>query len=234
MHRPHHDEPLPAVLVVHGGSWSGRSPSDMERISRYLAARGFVTVNVAYRLAPQYLYPAPLKDLQQALDWMVGNAPALGIDPDRIGAFGYSAGAHLVAMLALTESAAAPRSRPTRGPALRAVVAGGIPADLTAWPQSPVIKRFLGVSFRADPQLWVEASPIAHVASSAPPFLLFHGGLDKLVEADQSQRLHQRLAAHGVPTDLHIVPWHGHLSMFLLNRSALRHSVAFFTKTLGT
>lgn len=233
VYRPRHDQPLPAVLIVHGGSWAGRSPSDMERISRYLAARGFVAVNVAYRLAPQYLYPAPLRDLQQALDWMVANAAALGIDPDRIGAFGYSAGAHLVALLALTEAATAPGSRPARGRSLRAVVAGGIPADLTAWPQSPVVKRFLGVSFRADPQLWVEASPLAHVSSSAPPFLLFHGGLDRLVEADQSRRLHRHLAAHGVSTDLHIAPWHGHLSMFLLGRSALRRSTAFLTAILG-
>jgi len=233
VYRPQCRHPMPAVLVAHGGSWSARTPSDMNRICRYLAARGYVTVNVAYRLAPQHLYPAALRDLEQALDWMVANAETLGIDPCRIGAFGYSAGAHLVALLALTESAPAPRSRPARGYSLRAVIAGGTPADLTKWPQSPVVKRFLGVSYRADPQLWVEASPIAHVANSAPPFLLYHGGADGLVEADQSRRLQQSLAGHGVRADLHIVPYHGHLSMFLLNRSALRRSDAFLADTLG-
>lgn len=205
----------------------------MDRISCYLAGRGFVAVNIAYRLAPQHLYPAALSDLQQALNWMVANAETLGIDPCRIGGFGYSAGAHLVALLALTEADTAPRSRPARGFSLRAVITGGIPADLTTWPQSPVIRRFLGVSFRADPQLWIEASPMAHVCASAPPFLLYHGGVDRLVQADQSRRLQQRLAANGVRADLHIVPYHGHLSMFLLNRSALRRSIAFLSDVLG-
>lgn len=233
MYRPRHGRSMPAVLVVHGGSWSGRAPQDMDRICGYLAARGFVAVNVAYRLAPQFLYPAALRDLEQALNWMIANAEWLGIDPGRIGAFGYSAGAHLVALLALTESATALRNRLQRGYSLRAVVAGGIPADLTTWPQSPVIKRFLGVSFRADPQLWVEASPMAHVSATAPPFLLFHGGMDRLVEAEQSRRLQKRLAANGVRAELHIVPFHGHLSMFLLNRSALRRSGEFLSGILG-
>jgi acetyl esterase/lipase len=229
---PYGEAPRPAVLVVHGGSWSARSPADMNRICRHLAARGFVAVNVAYRLAPQYLFPAPLRDLAQALDWMVANADALGIDPDRIGAFGYSAGAHLVALLALLESAPAACSRPARGHTLRAVVAGGIPADLTKWPQSPIVKRFLGVSYRSDPQLWVEASPLAHVSAAAPPFLLYHGTLDRLVEADQSRHMQRRLASCGVRAELHVSPWHGHLSMFVLNRSALRRSTVFLAEAL--
>lgn len=232
VYRPHADAPRPAVLVVHGGSWSARSPADMQRICRHLAAHGFVAVNVAYRLAPQHLFPAPLRDLARALDWVVEHADALGIDPGRIGAFGYSAGAHLVALLALLESAPTARSRPARGHTLRAVVAGGIPADLTKWPQSPIVKRFLGVSYRTDPQLWVEASPIAHVTAAAPPFLLYHGRLDRLVEPDQSRRLQQRLATYGVRAELHESRWHGHLSMFVLNRSALRRGTAFLAETL--
>jgi acetyl esterase/lipase len=224
---------LPAVLVVHGGSWSGRSPADMSRICRHLAARGFVAVNVAYRLAPEHLYPAPVHDLQRALDWMVANATKLSIDPTRIGAFGYSAGAHLVSLLALRETGGAPYAGPARGQALRAVVAGGIPADLTRWPQSPVVRRFLGVSYRCDPQLWVEASPLAHVAPSAPPFFLYHGMLDRLVEVEQSLRMRQKLAAAGVPAELHTIPYHGHLSMFVLNRSALQRATVFLAEALN-
>lgn len=229
IHRPAGPGPHPAVLVVHGGSWSGRSPADMSRIARHLAARGMVAVNAAYRLAPDHPFPAPLNDLRQALTWMADQADDLGIDADRVGAFGYSAGAHLVSLLALTQ--------PSRGPGpaarLRAVVAGGIPADLTRWPQSPVVKRFLGVSFRADPQLWVEASPQAHVHAGSPPFFLYHGGLDRLVEPGQSRRFHQRLGAAGARSELHEVPWHGHLSMFLLNRSGLRRGAAFLAGALA-
>ena len=67
-----------------------------------------VAVNTAYRLAPDHPFPAPLNDLRQALTWMADQADDLGIDADRVGAFGYSAGAHLVSLLALTQ--------PSRGP----------------------------------------------------------------------------------------------------------------------
>jgi len=205
----------------------------MTGVCRRLARRGFVAVNVAYRLAPAHLFPAQLNDLQQALDWIVANADGFGIDPARLGAFGYSAGAHLVSLLALKLSAAGQHHRRGRATAVQAVVAGGMPADLTAWPKSPAIKRFLGVSYRNDPQLWVEASPIAHVDASSPPFFLYHGGLDSLVEAEQSRRMHQRLAAQGVPAELHTVPYHGHLSMFVLNRSAVRRAIAFLASRLN-
>lgn len=231
VHRPAAPGPHPGVLVVHGGSWSGRSPADMSRIARYLARRNMVAVNVGYRLAPRHRFPAPLNDLRQAMHWITANAARLDIDPERIGAFGYSAGAHLASLLAL-----APPDfpgQPGSAARIRAVVAGGLPADLTRWPQSPVIKRFLGVSFRSDPQLWVEASPLAHVDAGSPPFFLYHGGLDRLVEPDQSRRMHGRLTAAGACSELHEVPWHGHLSMFLLNRSALRRSAAFLARTLG-
>jgi len=233
VYRPQRPGALPAVLVVHGGSWAGRSPADMARICRALASRGFVAVNVAYRLAPEHLFPAQLRDLQQALDWMVSHAASLGIDPERLGAFGYSAGAHLVSLLALQESASGRHHRSARPATVKAVVAGGMPADLTAWPKSPAIKRFLGVSYRNDPQLWVEASPIAHVDASSPPFFLYHGGLDSLVEADQSRRMWQRLEAHGVHGELYTVPYHGHLSMFVLNRSAVRRATAFLAERLA-
>jgi len=232
VYRPERAGPGPAVLVVHGGSWAGRSPADMARICRTLASRGFVAVNVAYRLAPEHLFPAQLRDLQRALDWMVANADTLGIDPERLGAFGYSAGAHLVSLLALTETAAGRRHRRERPATVKAVVAGGMPADLTAWPKSPAIKRFLGVSYRNDPQLWVEASPIAHVDAGSPPFFLYHGGLDSLVAPDQSRRMRQRLEAHRVPAELYTVPYHGHLSMFALNRSAVRRATAFLADRL--
>lgn len=232
VYRPQRPGPLPAVLVVHGGSWAGRSPADMARICRMLASRGLVAVNVAYRLAPEHLFPAQLRDLQQAVDWMTASAGELGIDPERLGAFGYSAGAHLVSLLALQETAAGRHRRSVRPATVQAVVAGGMPADLTAWPKSPAIKRFLGVSYRNDPQLWVEASPIAHVDASSPPFFLYHGGLDSLVEADQSRRMRQRLEAHGVHAELYTVPYHGHLSMFVLNRSAVRRAAAFLADRL--
>ncbi|MEQ8859115.1 MAG: alpha/beta hydrolase [Pseudomonadales bacterium] len=233
VYRPQRAGALPAVLVVHGGGWARRSPADMQRICRALASRGFVAVNVAYRLAPAYRYPAPLEDLQQALNWMQANAAELQIDAGRIGGFGYSAGAHLVSLLALLESSADPSWRPPGGaPRLQAVVAGGTPADLTRWPKSPLVNQFIGSSIQASPEVWAQASPVSHVTPASPPFFLYHGGFDRLVEVEQAQALKRSLDGVGVPTTLYTVPYHGHLSMFLLNRSAVRRASAFLSEAL--
>ena len=223
----------PAVLVVHGGGWARRSPADMQRICKALASRGFVAVNVAYRLAPDHLYPAPVLDLRQALDWMVANASTLNIDPGRIGAFGYSAGAHLVSLLAVLETGRDPQwdasHRPHR---LKAIVAGGTPADLTRWPKSPLVNQFIGEGFKDNREKWIAASPISHVTPSAPPFFLYHGGFDQLVEVEQAHALKARLDDAGVHAELYTVPYHGHFSMFLLNRSAVHQGAEFLRRHL--
>ncbi len=233
VHRPRDGGLRPAVLVVHGGGWARRSPRDMERVARTLASRGFVAVNVAYRLAPEFLYPAPLHDLRQALTWMAENAPVLRLDPNRMGALGYSAGAHLVSQLAVLESNGEPDWKPARAEQrLKAVVAGGLPADLTRWPKSPLVKTFLGAPLKEAPELWREASPVTHVTSSSPPFFLYHGGLDQLVEVEQAELMKQSLDEAGVHAELYTVPYHGHMSMFLLNRSSVRRAAEFLAETL--
>jgi hypothetical protein len=82
--------PHPAVLLVHGGGWARGKREDMDGIAKRLVRRGFVVVNVSYRLAPEHLYPAPVADLRQALAWMKTNALELKIDPARcrVGLFG--------------------------------------------------------------------------------------------------------------------------------------------------
>jgi len=80
----------PAVLVVHGGGWERRSRADMTSIARRLADRGFVAVNIDYRFAPEYRFPAQLHDVQIAHRWMREETSRLRIDPDRIARLGFS------------------------------------------------------------------------------------------------------------------------------------------------
>jgi len=126
----------PAVLVVHGGGWEGRSRDDMTRIARRLADRGFVAVNIDYRFAPEHRFPSQLHDVQLALGWMRDEAERLRIDPDRIAGLGFSSGAHLVALAGLVGSTDSPLNA-EYGPAEEgffAVVAGGIPSDFGFFP----------------------------------------------------------------------------------------------------
>lgn len=216
----------PVVLVVHGGSWKGgdRASFDARRIARHLATQGYAAFSVDYRLAPAARYPAPLADLQQAVAWLRANAATHGLDPDAIGAWGYSAGGHLVAMLGTKWNA------PAR---LRAVVAGGTPADLTALPDSGAVTTFLGKSVREDPALAADASPLFHVGAGTPPFFLYHGATDGLVEPGQAQRFAAALKAKGVTVDVLYLRHFGHLRTALFPGRALAQGVAFLERHLA-
>ena len=96
---PEGDGPFPTVLAVHGGAWRGGSKLHMLRHAWMLARRGYVVVAINYRHAPKHKFPAQIHDCKNAIRWMRENADEYKIDSDRIAAYGYSAGGHLVSLL---------------------------------------------------------------------------------------------------------------------------------------
>lgn len=219
--------PFPGVLVIHGGGWSARRPADMRGVARRLARRGYVALNVTYRLAPAHRYPAAVDDVRAALRWARGEAAALKLDPARVGAWGYSAGAHLAAMLGVEDGEdLGPLDR------VQAVVAGGTPADFALYPKSPIITPFMGMTFAEDPAAWRAASPVSHVTSDDAPFFLYHGTKDVLVEPFQAEGLAAALAKAGVRHELHWVKGRGHVSAFVLDGGAARRALAFLDAAL--
>lgn len=227
LYLPERGGQLPVVLVVHGGSWKGgdRTSFDATRIAKHLAMQGYAAFSVDYRLAPDALYPAPLDDLQQAVAWLRANAAPYRLDPESVSAWGYSAGAHLVAMLGTKGNDVA---------RLRAVVAGGTPADLAAWPDSAAVRTFLGKSAREDRELAAAASPINHISASSAPFFLYHGATDTLVEPDQAKRFAEALAARGVPVEVLYLRHFGHLLTALFPGKAMAGGVAFLEEARMT
>jgi acetyl esterase len=94
-------EPSTALMYFHGGGWVVGSIETHDGITRALAKRaGCVVVSVDYRLAPEHQYPAALRDCWQATQWVMNNAEELGIDIDRIGVGGDSAGGTLATIVA--------------------------------------------------------------------------------------------------------------------------------------
>lgn len=231
--RPAGAGPHPAVLLVHGGGWQRRSPDDMEGIAAYLAERGIVTVNVAYRFAPQYRFPAQLRDVQQAMHWIHANADRLEIDTQRIGALGYSSGAHLVTLLAMVAGQGGdldggPQTRPD------AVVAGGTPSDLRKWKGGRLVEELLGGTRAEEPEAYRIASPVVHVHAAAPPVFLFHGNMDTLVTPDHAIDFHSALEEAGVETELYLLRMRGHVLTFLFWGSAMEEATRFFHQELGS
>lgn len=204
--------PFPGVLVVHGGGWQAGSRNNMGRVARMLARMGMVAVNISYRLAPEYRFPAQLYDLQQAVRWMRVNHEKYQIDPRHIGALGYSAGGHLVALLG-TVIPGGPLDSPYGGRRTRveAVAAGGAPTDLRKLHLPQYLPDFLGGTKAEIPQRYALASPILHVRKTTPPFFLFHGQLDRLVPFSQAKAFAANLKHFGVHVELYRMPLRNHV-----------------------
>ena len=97
---------MPAVVLVHGGGFRRGRPASYLPVAIKLAERGYVAATVSYRLAPRHQFPAAVEDVKAAVRFLRANADRFGIDPDRIGAMGGSAGGHLVLFLGLTPNVA--------------------------------------------------------------------------------------------------------------------------------
>jgi acetyl esterase/lipase len=205
----------PAVIVVHGGSWTKKN-GDMESICKDLAAEGFVAMNTSYRFAPQDLYPKAVEDVRDAILWLKQNAQKFKVDPEKIYLWGYSAGGHLALMASLDG---------TLG--VKAVVAGGTPANLTAWPNSPLVKTFLGVSYAENPQLWEAASPSFHVTEKSPPVFMYHGAWDRLVEPEQMDMMAEALREKNREIKTYRIPLLGHIAVYLLSFSSVSQAIEF-------
>lgn len=212
--------PMPAVLWIHGGGWSGGSHKSNR--AAWLATNGFFTASIEYRLSGEANWPAQIEDCKLGVRWLRANAQKYHVNPDRIGCWGSSAGGHLVACLGTMDD---PRFEGSGGYAgvssrVQAVVDFCGPADMTQGSagvqnateerESPALLGLFGVPFKENPALWRQGSPIVHVKRGAPPFLIVHGDKDKTVPVEHSLKLAAALKKVGVPVELIIVKNGGH------------------------
>jgi acetyl esterase/lipase len=211
LYRPAGSGPFPAVVMIHGGGWEGRSRADMDGIARQVAEHGYVVLNMSYRFAPRWHFPAQLQDVQQAVLWLRTHAPDLKVLENRIGTWGYSAGAHLAALAGVT----GPNDKWfVAGARVQAVVAGGTPVDIRYYKNGSLTNGLTGVPYEQNPNLWREASPVALVTADDPPFFLYHGTFDFTVGKNNARTMYDALSAAGVPTELYLLYGLEHLSTF--------------------
>jgi pectinesterase len=194
--------PFSAVILVHGGGWSsGDKTTGVDPLFSPLSKSGLAWFSINYRHAPKYLYPASVDDVEAAVRWVKQHAAEFNVDPKRIALLGESAGGHLVAMAVV---------RAKDDTRVAAAVPFYAPVDLESDTQrrgglSLSLRALFGHSYEVDDpvaKLLREASPINHVHSDLPPFLLVHGTADMSVPYSQSTQMQAKLKAAGVSCDL--------------------------------
>jgi len=208
---------LPAVIYIHPGGWVNGSQKGAP--IEQLAHAGYFAASIEYRFSYQAKWPAQIQDCKLGVRWLRANAAQYHVDPNRIGAWGASAGGHLAACLGTMSDVKEDEGDggfPGVSSAVEAVVDFFGPTDFTTpgvySPQAlQFTEQLFGVPHDANPDLWKSGSPLAYVKAGDPPMLLVHGDSDNLVPLGQSTAFDAALTQAGVPHQLLIVKNAGHM-----------------------
>lgn len=204
----------PVTVYVHGGGWSSgdKTAGAGIRFIEPLRKAGFLVVSVNYRLSPEYQFPAHIEDVKCAIRHLRAQAAVYNLDPDRIGAFGGSAGGHLVSLLGTSDASAELEGSgeyQKYSSRVQAVVDMFGPVDSETLCHPTVIEKVFGVT-TCQAEIITTASPLTHISADDPPFLILHGDRDNLLPVSQSEILLEALTEAGVPASLIVIENAGH------------------------
>jgi acetyl esterase/lipase len=231
--------PLPCIVVIHGGGWAAGNKNGHNAQVHDFVQKGYVSATIHYRFAPKHVFPAQIEDVKCAIRYLRANADKYGIDKSKIGAVGFSAGAHLSMMLGAMDKddgLEGEGGNPGESSKVNAVVAFFGPTDFTTddWPKQtvPILNTFFGGTKAEKAEAYKKASPITYVNAGDAPMLLIQGTKDVLVPWNQATAMGDALTKAGVygRVDLILGANHG-WGGAELQRTA-DETVAFFDQVL--
>ena len=211
------EKKAPAMLFFFGGGWNSGSPTQFVKYCERLSERGMVGIVVDYRVRSRQGVQAKscVEDALDALRYVTANAENLGIDSERIGVGGGSAGGHLAASLGTihVDEIAAPKVMALFNPT---TILAPVPSNLSDAPLPEL--ELMNTMLRAkEEQLRarmglepVELSPFHHVAANSPPAIIFHGTNDETVPYKSAMLFAWHLREKGVFVDLKTYKGAGH------------------------
>jgi acetyl esterase/lipase len=208
--------PHPFVMVVHGGSWRSGDKGDASAESMAFAAAGFSVVDVQYRLAPQFPFPAGIQDIKCLLGRVRERSTEFNLDPERVALLGRSAGGQLALLSAYSDI---PPSCSVMDRPVQAVISIYGPTDL-AWAHAhpfvpdvvsgtSALEQYLGGTPAQSPENYRLATPMTW-AAQAIPTLLIHGTGEHCVRPVNAERLRDTLLSHGKAAKLVLIPMADH------------------------
>jgi arylformamidase len=196
--------PAPVKVFFHGGYWRALDKSTYRFIAVSPAPAGIATVLVNYDLCPAVTLDDIVGQTIASLAWVYRNGAAYGCDPQRLYVSGNSAGAHLAAM-ALAQD----------------WTPHGLPADLVKgaccitgiYDLAPVLRVDANAEIRLQPDMVARNSPLSLPLPAKPPVIVAVGGDETPLWIRQSTDYAAMLRAHGVPTELMVIPGVHHFSI---------------------
>jgi len=202
-------KPLPVVVFIHGGGWrNGDKAGGRARVAPFVASGEYAAASIGYRLSGEAIWPAQIHDCKAAIRWLRGNAQKHGLDPDRIGVWGTSAGGHLVALLGVSgdvrELEGKLGKHLDQSSRVACVVDFFGPTLLGSMPgkarPGSAESLLLGGLASERPEVAKQASAVTHASRGDAPFLILHGTNDRVVPYKQSELLQAALEKAGVPS----------------------------------
>lgn len=242
--RPEKKGKYPTVVLVFGGGWRSGSKEAQVPMAQQIAAKGYVTAAVEYRLSPEALYPAAVYDIKAAIRYLRANAKKYDIDPNRMAISGSSAGGHLAALVGMTgdmkKFEGNEGSNQVSSQVQAIIDMDGI-LDFTTPAESAKDKipgkgsagaSWFGATLKEDRAKWVEASPMSYAGKDTPPMLFinsaqprFHAGRDSVISVLNEYHIYTNV--HTIPNSVHsfwqVHPWFD---------QTVKYMVDFLDKTL--
>lgn len=252
---PRTQEAKPAIVYYPGGGFTSANHEKFIEMRMALAKAGFVVAAAEYRTVPDR-YPALINDAKAAVRYLRAHARKFGIDPQRIGVIGDSAGGYVAQMMGTTNgekqfdtgdftevSSDVQAAVTIYGISNLMNIGEDYPEAIQEVHKSPAVTEallihgpafadFAGESILSDPQKALEASPIGHIKQGMPPFLIMHGSADKLVSPIQSEQLYRALTEKGNQADYIEVEGAGHGDLYWFQPAIIDTVVRWFKEHL--
>ena len=237
--------PMPLVIWIHGGGWAAGSKDNCPALR--FTERGYAVASIGYRLSGHAVFPAQIEDCKAAIRWLRAHAGEYHIDPKKFGAWGSSAGGHLVALVGtsgdvkqfdvganLDQSSRVQAVCDYFGPTditqmdVHALASAPFKHDSAGSPES----KLIGGAVQENKDKAARVNPITYVSSDDPPFLIVHGDKDPLVPHHQSELLFDSLKKSGVSAHFHTIHGAGHGGPGFAGKNIDDMVAAFFDERL--